>query len=85
LKHYYILVLYCGLVNFYCIELHSKSFIGSDKLVKTNILNGGKQFFTKIEFSHKVTKTQKKKATHFFASCLCVFVATVFRSKAAKK
>jgi len=28
----------------------------------------GKQFFTKIEFSHEGTKAQKRNATHFFAS-----------------
>jgi len=31
------------------------------------------------------TKAQKKNARHFFSSCLCILVATFFRSKAAKK
>jgi len=44
-----------------------------------------KSIFYKIEIGHEDTKALKINAIHLFISCLCVFVATLLRCKAAEK
>jgi hypothetical protein len=55
-----------------------------DRLLIKSILKGWKQFFTKIEFSHKGTKTQRKMRSIFLIRAFAPLWLTSFRSEAEK-